>query len=116
FLDEKGAVRDGDHILGLLAEDLHRRKALPRDLVVTTVMANLGLTHFLRKAGIRQEVVPVGDRYVAAKMEETGAALGGEQSGHVILHEGARWFGDGLFTALRVLDVMARTGKTLREL
>jgi phosphoglucosamine mutase len=116
FLDEGGAVRDGDHVLGLLAEDLHRRKALPGDLVVTTVMANLGLAHFLRKAGIRQEVVPVGDRYVAAKMEETGAALGGEQSGHVILREGVRWFGDGLYTALRVLDVMARTGKTLREL
>jgi phosphoglucosamine mutase len=116
FLDETGEVRDGDHVLGLLAEDLHRRKALPGGVIVTTVMANLGLAHFLRRIGIRQEVVPVGDRYVAAKMEETGAALGGEQSGHVIFREGARWFGDGLYTALRVLDVMARSERTLREL
>jgi phosphoglucosamine mutase len=116
FLDEAGEVRDGDHVLGLLAEDLNRRKALSGHVLVTTVMANLGLAHFLRRIGIHQEVVPVGDRYVAAKMEETGAALGGEQSGHIIFREGARWFGDGLYTALRVLDVMSRTGKSLHEL
>lgn len=116
FLDESGALRDGDHILGLLAEDLHRKKALLKDVVVTTVMANLGLAHFLRKAGLHQEVVPVGDRFVSAKMEEAGATLGGEQSGHIIFRDGARWFGDGLYTALRVLDVMCRTKKSLVDL
>jgi phosphoglucosamine mutase len=116
FLDERGVVRDGDHLLGLLAEDLRRRKMLHGDVVVTTVMANLGLAHHLRKIGLRQEIVPVGDRHVAAKMEETGAALGGEQSGHVIFRDGPRWFGDGLYTALRVLDVMCRTGRSLAEL
>jgi phosphoglucosamine mutase len=116
FLDETGEIRDGDHVLGLLAEDLHRRKSLPGDLVVTTVMANLGLAHFLRRLGVRQEVVPVGDRHVVAKMEEKGAVLGGEQSGHIIFREGERWFGDGLYTALRVLDVMSRSGRTLHEL
>jgi phosphoglucosamine mutase len=116
FLDERGELRDGDHVLGLLAEDMHRRKILPSDVVVTTVMANLGLSHFLRKLGVRQETVAVGDRHVAARMEEKGAALGGEQSGHIIFREGPRWFGDGLYTALRVLDVMARSGRPLSEL
>jgi phosphoglucosamine mutase len=116
FLDESGTVRDGDHLLGLLAEDLHRRKALAGNVVVTTVMANLGLSRFLRHLGVRLEVVPVGDRHVAAKMEETGAVLGGEQSGHVIFRDGPRWFGDGLYTALRVLEVMTRSERPLRDL
>ncbi len=116
FLDENGVVRDGDHIMGLLADDLARRHQLPGRLVVTTVMANLGLTTYLKRHTIQQETVPVGDRYVSARMAETGATLGGEQSGHIIFRSGTRWFGDGLYTALRVLDVMVRSGKSLAEL
>jgi phosphoglucosamine mutase len=116
FIDEGGALRDGDDVLGVLAADLKRRGLLAGARVVTTVMSNFGLTVHLRRHGIAQETTGVGDRYVAARMAETGAILGGEPSGHLILRDGNRWHGDGLLTALRVFDVMRRAEKTLAEL
>lgn len=116
LVDEMGDVRDGDHMLGLLAADLKGRGALPGDRLVTTVMANLGLKVHLANHGIACDMVPVGDRFVATRMAECDGVLGGEQSGHIIFRDGARWYGDGLYTALRVLDVMQRTRKPLSAL
>ncbi|MAG58209.1 MAG: phosphoglucosamine mutase, partial [Planctomycetes bacterium] len=89
---------------------------LPGDRLITTVMANLGLKVFLSGHDIACEMTPVGDRFVAARMDESASALGGEQSGHVIFRDADRWFGDGLYTALRVLEVVRRAGQPLSEL
>ena len=116
LVDENGDVRDGDYMLGVLAVDMKERGELPGDRLVTTVMANLGLKVHLARHEIACETVAVGDRFVASAMADCGATLGGEQSGHVIFRDGARWFGDGLYTALRVLEVIQRTGRPLSEL
>jgi phosphoglucosamine mutase len=113
-VDEKGRVVDGDRILAILARDLLRRNALGGGVVVT-VMSNLGFFKAMDGLGIPYEVTPVGDRHVAEAMLRLGASLGGEQSGHVILSEHTTT-GDGLVTALALLDVMARSGKPLSEL
>jgi phosphoglucosamine mutase len=113
-VDEKGRVVDGDRIVAILARDLAERKAL-RGGVVVTVMSNLGFFRAMESLGIDYEVTQVGDRHVAETMLKKGATLGGEQSGHVIHAEYATT-GDGLVTALAVLDVMARKGKPLSEL
>ena len=113
-VDEKGRVVDGDRIIAILARDLRERGALAGGVVVT-VMSNLGFFKAMDSLGIPYEVTPVGDRYVAEAMLRRGAALGGEQSGHVIVSEYATT-GDGLVTALALLDVMARSGKPLSEL
>ena len=113
-VDKKGNVVDGDGILAILAWDLLRRDALAGGVVVT-VMSNLGFFKAMEGLGIPYEVTPVGDRHVAEAMLRLGASLGGEQSGHVILSEHATT-GDGLVTALALLDVMARSGKPLSEL
>jgi phosphoglucosamine mutase len=115
FLDEEGTLRDGDAVVGLLAADLAARGALPGNRVVVTVMSNFGLHVFLKKRGVTAEQTAVGDRYVAQRMDETGAVLGGEQSGHVILRDGARWYGDGLLTALRVCEALRRTGRSMAD-
>jgi len=116
LVDENGEVRDGDHMLGVLAVDLNERGLLATGTLVTTVMANLGLRVHLKNHGIGCDTVPVGDRFVSARMAETGATLGGEQSGHIIFQDGPRWYGDGLYSALRVLEVVQRTGRPLSEL
>jgi len=113
-IDEKGRVVDGDRIIAVLARDLLNRDALKGGVVVT-VMSNLGFFKAMDGLGIPYEVTPVGDRHVAETMMRRGAALGGEQSGHVIFSEYATT-GDGLVTALALLDVMARSGKPLSEL
>jgi phosphoglucosamine mutase len=113
-VDEKGRVVDGDRIIAILARDLQERGALAGGVVVT-VMSNLGFFKAMDSLGISYEVTPVGDRHVAEVMQQRGAALGGEQSGHVILSEYATT-GDGLVTALALLDVMTRSGKPLSEL
>lgn len=113
-VDEKGNVVDGDRILAILARDLSERGALAGGVVVT-VMSNLGFLKAMERLGIPCEVTPVGDRHVAAEMRRLGASVGGEQSGHVILSEYATT-GDGIVTALALLDVMARSGKPLSEL
>ncbi len=114
-VDEMGNMVDGDRILAILARDLHERGALRSGGVVVTVMSNLGFFKAMDGLGIPYEVTPVGDRHVAEAMRRSGASLGGEQSGHVILSEYATT-GDGLVTALAVLDLMTRSGKPLSEL
>ena len=113
-VDERGNVVDGDKILAILARDLKERGALGGGVVVT-VMSNLGFFKAMDGMGVPYVVTPVGDRHVAEEMLRTGASVGGEQSGHVILAEHATT-GDGLVTALALLDVMARSGKPLSEL
>jgi phosphoglucosamine mutase len=113
-VDEKGRVVDGDRIIAILARDLKERGALTGGVVVT-VMSNLGFFKAMESLEIPYEVTPVGDRHVAEAMVRWGAALGGEQSGHVIFAEYTTT-GDGLVTALALLDVMARTDKSLSEL
>ena len=112
--DERGRVVDGDQIIAILARDLKVRGALEGGVVVT-VMSNLGFFKAMDAWGITYEVTPVGDRHVAEAMRGRGASLGGEQSGHVILSEYATT-GDGIVTALALLDVMARSNKPLSEL
>ncbi len=114
-VDHRGQVVDGDQLLALLALDLRARGRLDRDTVVVTVMSNLGLHLAMAEAGVHLETTAVGDRYVLDRMEEGGFALGGEQSGHVILRRLATT-GDGLLSALHVLDVMHRSGRPLADL
>ncbi|MCB1247278.1 MAG: phosphoglucosamine mutase, partial [Acidimicrobiia bacterium] len=113
-VDEDGRVCDGDVIMAILAEWMHGRGKLKNDTVVATVMSNLGFHQGMERLGIKVEVTPVGDRNVVEAMRRTKAVVGGEQSGHVILED--RTTGDGLRTALRLMEVMASTGKQLREL
>jgi phosphoglucosamine mutase len=114
FVDETGAVRDGDYIKYLLAADLQDRGLLDPPLVAGTVMSNLGLEIALRARGLRLLRAPVGDRFVAEEMRRTGARLGGEQSGHLVF--APLGLGDGLYSAARVCEVLARTGRPLSEL
>ncbi len=115
FADEHGRVVNGDAVLLLAARDLQARGLLTNNVVVATTMSNMGLEAALRRSGIQMLRAPVGDKYVLEQMLATGAALGGEQSGH-ILFTGRSTTGDGLLTALLVLDVMHRSGKSLAEL
>lgn len=114
-VDAAGRVLNGDQVLGLLA--LSRKAAgLPgADVLVATVMSNLGLHHAMTAAGIDVVQTAVGDRYVLEAMLSSGHRLGGEQSGHVILLDHATT-GDGLLTALQVMDRVARTGTPVAEL
>ena len=93
-----------------------RAESSPAETVVATTMSNMGLEIALRKSGIRMLRANVGDKYVLEEMLKTGAMLGGEQSGHIIFRDGEATTGDGLLTALRVMEIMARTGKSLSEL
>jgi phosphoglucosamine mutase len=102
FLDETGVERDGDFILAILARDLLAQGKLAGNAVVTTQMANLGLDLSLREIGVRLERTQVGDKWVSQCMRANGYALGGEQSGHIILFEHGLTTGDGLYTALRM--------------
>jgi phosphoglucosamine mutase len=113
-VDERGSVVDGDRLIAILARDLKERDALTGGVVVT-VMSNLGFFKAMDALGVPYEVTPVGDRHVAQSMRERGASLGGEQSGHVILSEYVTT-GDGIVTALALLDAMSRSGKPLSEL
>jgi phosphoglucosamine mutase len=115
FADHRGRLIDGDAVLLLLAAARHRRGGLPGGVVVATVMSNLGLEIALAERGIRLVRTPVGDKYVMEEMLRHGYTLGGEQSGHVILAEHL-FTGDGLATALAVLQVMAETGADLADL
>jgi phosphoglucosamine mutase len=113
-VDEKGNVVDGDRIIAILARDMQERGVLSGPVVVT-VMSNLGFFKAMEVLGIAYEVTDVGDRHVAGVMGRLGASVGGEQSGHVILSEHGTT-GDGMVTALALLDVMARGGRPLSEL
>jgi phosphoglucosamine mutase len=116
FSDAHGNVVNGDAVMFLAALDMKSRNLLPGDTVVATTMSNMGLEKALRDHGIKMLRANVGDRYVLEEMKKSGATLGGEQSGHVLFMDGDSTTGDGLLTALRVLEVVARTGKPLHEL
>jgi phosphoglucosamine mutase len=115
FVAKSGKIVDGDAVLLIAARALKAAGHLQQDTVVATVMSNLGLEKALEREGIRMVRTPVGDKYVLEEMVRLGAALGGEQSGHVIFREYATT-GDGLLTALRVLEIARRAGVGLDEL
>jgi phosphoglucosamine mutase len=116
FCDGAGRVVNGDGVLLLTARDLQARGKLAGSTVVATTMSNMGVEIALKKEGIRMLRANVGDKYVLEEMLKTGATLGGEQSGHIIFRDGDATTGDGLLTALRVMDVIVRSGKSLAEL
>jgi phosphoglucosamine mutase len=115
FVAASGRVVDGDAVLFLAGSKMQGRGKLAGNTVVTTVMSNLGLEKALARHGIEMVRTPVGDKYVLEEMLKRGAVLGGEQSGHVIFSEYATT-GDGLLTALRVLEIVRDSGQTLDEL
>ncbi|HEY5056728.1 MAG TPA: phosphoglucosamine mutase [Acidobacteriaceae bacterium] len=115
FADHTGKIVNGDAVLLLAARDLAARGLLAASTVVATTMSNMGLEAALRKSAITMLRAPVGDKYVLEQMQATGASLGGEQSGHIIF-SGRSTTGDGLLTALLVLDVIHRSGRSLADL
>ena len=115
FVARSGKVVDGDAVLLTAARALKAAGRLSGDIVVATVMSNLGLEKALERDGIRMVRTPVGDKYVLEEMVRLGAALGGEQSGHVIFRDYATT-GDGMLTALRVLEIARLAGAGLDEL
>jgi len=116
FCDANGRVVNGDAVLLMTARYMKSHGALPGETVVATTMSNMGLEIALRNSGIRLLRATVGDKYVLEEMQKSGAVLGGEQSGHIIFRDGEATTGDGLLTALRVMETMARTGKPMAEL
>lgn len=115
LVDHRGELVDGDQIIAMAAIDRQQRGRLAGGSVVVTVMTNLGFRMGMAARGIEVVVVPVGDRNVLQAMAERGLDLGGEQSGHVIFGDLATT-GDGLLTAVQVLDVVARADRPLAEL
>ena len=116
FSDANGRVVNGDAVLLVMARDMKERGSLASDTIVATTMSNMGLEIALKRSGIRMLRANVGDKYVLEQMMKTGATLGGEQSGHIIFRDGDATTGDGLLTALRVMDVMVRSGRSLADL
>jgi phosphoglucosamine mutase len=116
FADAGGRVVNGDAVLLLAARDMRSHGKLHGDTVVATTMSNMGLEAALKRSGIGMMRAPVGDKYVLEQMLKSGATLGGEQSGHILFRDIDTTTGDGILTARRVLEVMARTGKSLTEL
>lgn len=114
-VDERGSVLTGDHILAMCALSMKRRGALKNNLLVTTVMANLGLKVAMKEHGIDMSFTAVGDRYVLEEMAKRGSVLGGEQSGHIIFLE-HHTSGDGILSALQLLRTVRDEGKSLSEL
>ncbi len=114
-VDHDGEVVDGDQILAILALSMAEAGRLAKNTVVATVMSNLGFVHAMKAAGVGVRQTKVGDRYVLEAMKVSGYSLGGEQSGHVIMSEYATT-GDGILTALHVLERMTVTGKSLQDL
>jgi phosphoglucosamine mutase len=114
-VDAEGNVIDGDQIMAILAVAMKQRGHLADDTLVATVMSNLGLHMAMRENGITVRQTAVGDRYVLEDMNRGGFALGGEQSGHVIMSEFATT-GDGVLTGLHLVAEMARQNKSLAEL
>jgi phosphoglucosamine mutase len=115
FADAHGRVVNGDGVMLVTARDMKAKAELAGDLVVATTMSNMGLEAALRSSGIRMFRAPVGDKYVLEMMQKHQASLGGEQSGHILFPRRSTT-GDGLLTALVLLDLLARSGKPLHEL
>lgn len=117
FVDNSGNVIDGDHMLGILGLAMHQADELPSDTVVTTQMRNAGLVHALESADLKLEETKVGDKYVVERMLEGQHPLGGEQAGHIILLKGDHTTGDGIRTALHLIDTYLGSGaESLSEL
>ena len=116
FCDATGKVVNGDGVLLLAARDMKAHVLLHNDTVVSTTMSNMGLEAALKRSGIRMLRAAVGDKYVLEEMMKTGASLGGEQSGHILFRDMDTTTGDGILTALRVMEVVARAHKPLAEL
>jgi len=115
FVDEHGSEVDGDHIMAICGIEMLKCDTLPQKTVVATVMSNMGLDIALRKAGGRVIKTDVGDRYVVEEMRRNGYCFGGEQSGHMIFLE-HNTTGDGIISALQILAIMQKSGKSLSEL
>ncbi|MCM1027531.1 MAG: phosphoglucosamine mutase [Roseburia sp.] len=114
-VDENGRIVNGDQIMAIVGNYMRSRNRLKKDTIVATVMSNLGFFLMGEKCGLTIEQTRVGDRYVLERMKEIGASLGGEQSGHIIFLD-ENTTGDGLLSALHLLEVMKETGKSLSEL
>lgn len=114
-VNAKGELVDGDYILYICSRYMKSVNRLNKNMCVTTVMANLGLYKALNANKIDYVQTPVGDKYVFEEMQKNDYYLGGEQSGHIIFYENAVT-GDGLLTALKLLEIMKNTGKSLEEL
>lgn len=114
-VDESGRIVNGDQIMGIVGNYMKAQGKLKKDTIVATIMSNLGFFLMGEKNGITIEQTKVGDRYVLERMKEIGASLGGEQSGHIIFLD-ENTTGDGLLSALHLLQVMVETGKPLSEL
>jgi phosphoglucosamine mutase len=115
FADAHGRVVNGDGVMLVAARDMKAKAELAGDLVVATTMSNMGLEAALRSSGIRMFRAPVGDKYVLEMMQKHQASLGGEQSGHILFPRRSTT-GDGLLTALLLLDLLSRSGRPLHEL
>ena len=114
-IDENGELVDGDQLMAIAANDLKQRGQLNENTLVATVMSNFGMQRFAREADINLVCTSVGDRYVLEEMLKYGYVIGGEQSGHIIFKDFAQT-GDGQLTAVQIMAVCRRTGKTLSEL
>jgi len=114
-VDEKGSVKTGDQILAVCARFMKQKGLLKGNQVVSTVMSNMGLGKALKEMGIKHMTTKVGDRYVMEKMISSGAVLGGEDSGHMIFLD-YHTTGDGILTALRLIEAMKEESKPLSEL
>ncbi len=114
-VDEKGNLVDGDQIMAIVGNHMRSQGKLKKDTIVVTVMSNLGFTLMAKEQNLNIETTKVGDRYVLERMKEIGASLGGEQSGHVIFLD-ENTTGDGLLSALHLLQVLVDTKKPLSEL
>lgn len=114
-VDENGKIVDGDQIMAIVGNHMKTQGKLKKNTIVATIMSNLGFFLMGEKNGIKIEQTKVGDRYVLERMREIGASLGGEQSGHIIFLD-ENTTGDGLLSALHLLQVLVETGKSLSEL
>lgn len=114
-VDENGKIVDGDQIMAIVGNHMKSQGKLKKDTIVATVMSNLGFFLMGKENGLTIEQTRVGDRYVLERMKEIGASLGGEQSGHIIFLD-ENTTGDGLLSALHLLQVIVETGKNLSEL
>jgi phosphoglucosamine mutase len=115
FVNEKGEIIDGDATIWILANEMRRSGDLASGKVVATVMSNIGLEIAFRESGIQLDRTPVGDKYVLRELLNSGSEIGGEQSGHIIIPKNGL-VGDGLMTALSVLNVLANSNKKFSEL
>jgi phosphoglucosamine mutase len=116
FSDANGRVINGDAVLLMAAREMQSSGVLIGSTVVATTMSNMGVEIALRNSGIRMLRANVGDKYVLEEMQKTGSVLGGEQSGHIIFRDGEATTGDGILTALRVMEIMARNRRPLADL